>query len=386
MSGRKKIILPLTIGVLLSGIALYVVFRNVPLGELAEYLKTVNYWWVIPAVAMTLMSFAIRVVRWQLLLSPFKKTDFWSAHHPLMIGFMLNCLLPGRVGELARPAILYQRERVSFAKVLATVGAERVFDVVVLLISFVIVLASVEISPSLDLTFGDYHLNKATLDNIAVTTLQLCIGLIVCIVIVSFKQTHRFIKKTILALPHLLFFAGTDFQEKVREKFCVRLVRVFDNLAAGFDLLRSPKKVGLCLGLSFAVWGAGAVSYYMMSLGCPGIRLSFLELYATMVIVCFFISLPSAPGFWGIWEAGGVFGLLIFGVPTKEAAGFTLANHVIQMVPVIIVGLVAAVITGVNVVQIAYASVEDGSPLEASALVETSQGVYADEVCDEHLK
>jgi uncharacterized protein (TIRG00374 family) len=386
MSGRKKIILPLTIGVLLSGIALYVVFRNVPLGELAEYLKTVNYWWVIPAVAMTLMSFAIRVVRWQLLLSPFKKTDFWSAHHPLMIGFMLNCLLPGRVGELARPAILYQRERVSFAKVLATVGAERVFDVVVLLISFVIVLASVEISPSLDLTFGDYHLNKATLDNIAVTTLQLCIGLIVCIVIVSFKQTHRFIKKTILALPHLLFFAGTDLQEKVREKFCVRLVRVFDNLAAGFDLLRSPKKVGLCLGLSFAVWGAGAVSYYMMSLGCPGIRLSFLELYATMVIVCFFISLPSAPGFWGIWEAGGVFGLLIFGVPTKEAAGFTLANHVIQMVPVIIVGLVAAVITGVNVVQIAYASVEDGSPLEASALVETSQGVYADEVCDEHLK
>lgn len=385
MSGRKKIILPLTIGVLLSGIALYVVFRNIPLPELVDYLKIVNYWWVIPAVAMTLMSFGIRVVRWQLLLSPFKKTGFWSAHHPLMIGFMLNCLLPGRVGELARPAILYQREKVSFAKVLATVGAERVFDVVVLLISFVIVLASVEISPTLDLTFGDYHLNKATLEKIAMTTLQLCIGLIVCIVIVSFKQTHRFIKKTILALPHLLLFAGNSFQEKVREKLCVRLVGIFDNLAAGFDLLRNPQKVGLCFVLSFLVWGAGAVSYYAMSLGCPGINLSFLELYATMVILCFFISLPSAPGFWGIWEAGGVFGLLIFGVPAKEAAGFTLANHVIQMVPVIIVGLIAAVITGVNVVQIAYTSIEDG-PREESTRMERSQGVYADEVCDEHLK
>jgi uncharacterized membrane protein YbhN (UPF0104 family) len=96
-----------------------------------------------------------------------------------------------------------------------------------------------------------------------------------------------------------------------------------------------------------------------MSLGCPGIDLSFLELYAMMVILCFFISLPSAPGFWGIWEAGGVFALLIFGVPAKEAAGFTVANHVIQMLPVIIMGLVSAIITGVNVVQVAHTSTED---------------------------
>jgi uncharacterized membrane protein YbhN (UPF0104 family) len=123
----------------------------------------------------------------------------------------------------------------------------------------------------------------------------------------------------------------------------------------------------------------------MVALGCPGINLSFLELYATMVILCFFISLPSAPGFWGIWEAGGVFGLLIFGVPAKEAAGFTLANHVIQMIPVVIVGLIAAIITGVNVVQIAYTSIED-RPREGSTRMETSQGVYTDEVRDEHLK
>ena len=70
--------------------------------------------------------------------------------------------------------------------------------------------------------------------------------------------------------------------------------------------------------------------------------------------MCFFISLPSVPGFWGLWEAGGVFGLLIFGVPAKEAAGFTLANHVVQILPIIVVGIASAFITGVNLARVTY--------------------------------
>ena len=48
MFRSKKIIVTLIIGLLLSGIALYVVFRNIPLSELVNYLKSVNYWWAIP--------------------------------------------------------------------------------------------------------------------------------------------------------------------------------------------------------------------------------------------------------------------------------------------------------------------------------------------------
>jgi uncharacterized protein (TIRG00374 family) len=371
MSNNKKVILSLTTGLLVSAVALYVVFRNIPLSDLVGYLKTVNYWWVIPAWLFILMSFGIRVVRWQLLLSPFRKTDFWSAHHPLMIGFMINCILPGRVGELARPAIFYKREKVSFSKVLATVGAERVFDVIVLLLSFVIVLSAVQISPTLDLPFGDYHLNKATLEKIGMTTFQFCLGLMLCIALVCVEQSQRLIKKMILGLPQLLFFASGSFKEKVREKLCVRLVAIFENLAAGFDLLKSPKKIGLCLGLSFLVWLAGGISYWVMAFGCPGINLSFLEMYAMMVILCFFISLPSAPGFWGLWEAGGVFALLIFGVQDKgAAAGFTLMSHFFQLVPVIIIGLISAAIAGVNIVQVAYGTSNEGRSGEQGVQVE----------------
>jgi uncharacterized protein (TIRG00374 family) len=354
MSANKKIILSLIAGLIFSGIALYVTFKNIPLQDLVGYLKIINYWWVIPAVAVGLVSFLIRVIRWQLLLSPVKETGFWSAFHPLMIGFMFNCILPARAGELARPAVFYKKQKVAFSKVLATVGAERVFDILILLFFLVIVLANVEISPTLDLTFGKYHLNKATLEIIGITTLKLSLVLIACIVLVSVRQSQRIMRRLILGLPALFFFAGDAFREKIRERLCIKLAHIFDNFTAGLSLLRSPKKTALCFVLSLLVWALSGLSYYVLSYGCPGIDISFLEMCAVMVILCFFISLPSVPGFWGLWEAGGVFGLLIFGISAKEAAGFTLANHVFQMVPVIIVGLVSLIVTGVSIAQVAH--------------------------------
>jgi uncharacterized protein (TIRG00374 family) len=368
---KKKTYLSLMAGLLLSALALYFTFRNIPFAELVNYLKSVNYWWAIPSMAIALMSFLIRVIRWQILLHPVKRTGFWSAYHPLMIGFMANCLLPGRLGELARPAVFYKKEKVAFTKVLATVGVERALDVVVLILSFVIVFAGVDISPSLDLTFAGYHLDKATLQMSGMTTLKLLVGLVLGIALVSARKTQTVMKRIILSLPNLLFFASKAFREMIREKLCTRVVHIVDNLAAGFALLKNPKKLGVCLVLSFLVWAVAGASYYVMAFGCPGIEISFLQMYAVMVVLCFFISLPSAPGFWGLWEAGGVFGLLIFGIPASEAAGFTLANHVFQMVPVIILGLVSLTVIGVSMVRTALDPEVASQGLEESIRAKT---------------
>jgi len=386
MFGNKKTYLSLMAGLLLSLFALYFTFKNIPFVELVDYLRRVNYWWVIPSMALALMSFLIRVMRWQLLLDPVRRTGFVNAYHPLMIGFMANCLLPARVGELARPAIFSKREGVPFTKVLATVGVERALDVLVLILSFVTVFASVEISSSLHLTFAGYHLDKATLQMSGMTTLKLLLGLTLAIALVSLSKTRMVMKRVVLNLPNLLFFVSKSFREMMRQRFCTRLVGIIDNLAAGFELLKSPKKLGLCLVLSVLVWAVAGASYYVMAFGCPGIELSFFQMYAVMVILCFFISLPSAPGFWGLWEAGGVFGLLIFGIPAGEAAGFTLANHVFQMVPVILLGLVSLAIIGMTVVRSALEVKAEGEGLQESARTKPVHTNETNEVCREYIK
>jgi hypothetical protein len=53
----------------------------------------------------------------------------------------------------------------------------------------------------------------------------------------------------------------------------------------------------------------------------------------------------------------------LFGVSAKEAAGFTLANHALQVFPVIIVGLTSAMILSVNIRQMSFDGGEYQHPL-----------------------
>jgi len=351
---KKKIGISLILGLVVSLLALFLAFRNVPFDDLIIYLASINYVWILPAVVVIILSFVLRAFRWKIILESAGKVGFWASFHPLMIGFMINCILPGRVGEVARPVILQKKENIPFTTGLATVGAERVFDAGILIILFAVLLASIEIDPNLDIIFGKYHLNKATLMAVGRGTFKLFIVLIVGMALVALNKTRTVIINIITKIPRIFFSAGSDFKQKIQKKICEPLVGIVENVATGFTLVKYPMKICACFGLSLVIWGLAAFSYYLVSLGCPGIELSFIELTAVMIIICFFIALPSVPGFWGIWEAGGVFALLLFGISSKDAAGFTLANHAIQIFPVVFVGLISAMVTSVNILQVSY--------------------------------
>ncbi len=351
---NKKIGISLILGLAVSILALYLAFRNVPFNDLIIYLASINYVWILPAVVVLLLSFSLRAYRWKIILESAGKIGFWQSFHPLMIGFMINCILPARVGEVARPVILQKKENIPFSTGLATVAAERVFDVGILIILFAVLLATIEIDPNIDIVFGKYHLNKTTLMTVGKGTFKLLLLLIIGIAMVGFSKTRNVINGFIKRIPRMFFFAGPDFKKKIQKKICDPVVSVVENFATGFTLVKHPMKICACFSLSVVIWGLAAFSYYLVSLGCPGIELSFIEITATMVIICFFIALPSVPGFWGIWEAGGVFALLLFGVSSKDAAGYTLANHAIQIFPVIFVGLISAMVTSVNILQVSY--------------------------------
>ncbi|MEE8553661.1 MAG: lysylphosphatidylglycerol synthase transmembrane domain-containing protein [Desulfobacterales bacterium] len=351
---KKKTIISIVLGVIISALALYLAFRNVPFTDLVQYLASINYFWILPSILVIFLSFALRAFRWQVILESAHKVGFWQAFHPLMIGFMINCILPLRVGEIARPAVLQRKENIPFSTGLATVAAERVFDVSILVILFAVLLANIQIDPNLDIVVGKYHLNRETLMVVRGGMFKLLLLLIAGVIMVGFSATRKAINSLIIRIPSLFFFTGSDFKEKIQKKACAPLVSFVENFASGFALVKYPKKICICLGLSVFIWVLAAFSYYLMAQGCPGIELSFTELTTVMIIICFFIALPSVPGYWGLWEASGVFALIIFEVSSKDALGFTLVNHAIQMFPVIIAGFISAAITSVNIWQVSY--------------------------------
>lgn len=347
---KKNTVFSLLIGGGLSAIALWLAFRNVPLSDLVRYVGSVNYIWMIPAIILTFLSLVLRAVRWREIVSASYPISVLQAYHPVAIGFMLNYVLPARAGEIARPLILQKKDGVPFSAGLATVAAERVFDLIFLIILLAWSLSSIRIDPEISMTFGKYHLNKELLEKIADGMLRMLIVLMIGIVLFIIPRVRYRMIRLLTKIPNL-------FPEALRPgigKICAMLSEMIENIASGFVLVRQPRRIYACIAYTLLIWIIQVFSYYLVVLGCPGVMLSVTQTGAMMVMICFFVALPSVPGFWGIWEAGGIFALSLFGVSGKEAAGYTLVNHAIQILPLIPVGLISVIALGVNIRQLSY--------------------------------
>ncbi|RJQ68470.1 MAG: UPF0104 family protein [Desulfobacteraceae bacterium] len=349
----KKLVFSLLLGGLLSAGTLYLAFRNVPLAQLISYLGTITYAWMAPSLALVVLSFVLRVCRWRLILKDAMALSFWQAFHPLMIGFMINSVLPGRVGELARPVLLKREHGLAFGTGLATVVAERVFDMVVLIALFAAVFPTVVSRPDLDVAFGGMHLNSQTLQAVAWAMIRIGIVLVIGLALLAFSGSRRVLLNTIEWLMGFSGRTGPRLQKHI-QRFGRALIGWVESFAQGLKLIGHPRRAIACLALSVMIWAAGVLSYYVFAIGCPGIDLSFTEMAVVTTIICFFIALPSVPGYWGVWEAGGVFALALFGATAQDAAAFTLVSHALQLFPVILIGWLSALVTSINIWQLSY--------------------------------
>lgn len=350
---KNRFVIPLLVGSLMSAAALYLAFRNVPFNELWRYLGTIQYGWILPSTALILLSFFLRALRWQIILLETGKLSFWQAFHPLMIGFMMNCILPARVGEIARPVLLKKQRGIPISTGLSTVVAERVFDILLLITLFAILFSSIADRPDLQRTYFGLNLNSELLISVAWSMVRLSIALLFFIALLTIGFTRNLIKNSVLQIARGANKLGSRIGS-ITGTICKFTIKIIDNFYIGLTMVKRPARLIAAAGLTILIWAVSALSYWVFALGCPGIDLSFVELTTVMVVICFFIALPSVPGFWGLWEAAGVFGLALFGIAEKDALGFTLINHAAQLFPVICTGLISALITSVNFWQLSH--------------------------------
>lgn len=345
----------MALGAGLSAAALYFALRHVPLAQLWHYIESINYLWTLPSLAFVFAGLAMRAVRWRYMLAPAFRLSATDVFHPMMIGLMINCILPGRLGEIARPLALKQTKGVAFGAGLATVATERFFDLVWVLAIFVVILNVVQIDPQLTIGFGDYHLNRALLESLFNKSIAGGAVLLCGLLLVSMAPTRRWLSAIAMMPVRLSIQIAPKFSTLTERFFSRPLVRFLDSVAGGLKLMHSPRRISVYSTMTVMVWTLELLSYVVLAWGCPGIHLTVFEMCAFMVIVLFFIALPSVPGWWGLWEAGGVFALSLFGVPQMESAGFTLVGHVLHVIPIIIIGLGSVMITGIGIRQVTRA-------------------------------
>ena len=122
------------IGILVSVLFLYLAFRGVDWHTMWSALLAAEYFWILPAQLSLLAGFLVITWRWQQLLRPAGRVATRRAFNLVMISYLINYVLPGRLGELGR-AYLVGQDGISRMAALATVVLEKVLDGLVILLA-----------------------------------------------------------------------------------------------------------------------------------------------------------------------------------------------------------------------------------------------------------
>jgi len=291
-------------------------------------------WPVLLVVLLPLaLSYLFRINRWRFLLSPIGNISAKDAAGPLITGFFVNSILPGRVGEILRALLLSRRTSVPRASSFATVVLARIFDGLTLAAMTLIVLAV--LWSKLDGTIR--------LGLIAASLMYMAVLLMLLALRKWREGTAR-----VISAP-LRWLKLNDLSS--------RFERLLISFARGLEILRNWKDtIRVCL-YSICVWGTLALSVIPVFWA---MHLQFVWYYPLLVLVLAGLGMliPTPAG------TGTIHGALVLVLP--GLVGITAANtrilallfHTTQFIPIILVGLIVAIREGVTASQVSSLSEE----------------------------
>ena len=332
----------LGVGLAVSAFFLWLVLRKVQFAELAAVARSIRWVWVAPNLAIFYVSMYLRTVRWRLFFPAESGISTNRIFGPNMIGYTLNSLFPGRVGEAARAVLVGRRERTSIATALATVLAERVVDGLTILAALGLVFVWVPFG-DFSYSYGGFAIDGARLKDVAhKTALFVVLPLAAGIVLMMIRGFRRLLERMLDAL----WFLPQGLRRFAK--------RIMESFALGFESLKSPKRIAWIALHSVLIWAMVAWSVQVLAYAFA-LSMTFMQGLAITMIICVAILIPAAPGYWGLYEVGFLFAARLMNLQGDNATltAMALLLHLLQYVPVILVGVVCAAAAGTSLSQVA---------------------------------
>ena len=114
-------------GVVISLIAILVIIHFVDLNRFIAAIRAANYWLILLSVVISIIWLLVRGIVWRTLLR--ERASYGDVFWTLCEGYLLNTVLPFRLGEVGRAFLLGRKAKLGFVDVLSTIIIERVLDV-----------------------------------------------------------------------------------------------------------------------------------------------------------------------------------------------------------------------------------------------------------------
>jgi len=122
-----------------AGVAALLWWRGPAWSGIGDAFQAVEWAWVAAAIGLNLLSVLVRAVAWRTVIvqsAPPPHPSFPLVFSAFSVGLLANAVLPGRIGELARVAVLNRRmpQDGMWPRLIGTVFAHRVFDLVAVIV------------------------------------------------------------------------------------------------------------------------------------------------------------------------------------------------------------------------------------------------------------
>jgi hypothetical protein len=294
------------LGFVISIVLFYFSLRGIQFREIWETLRNTN-----PALAAMPLVFIATAIslssyRWSRISGP--SVRFKQTFAAMLIGMFVNNVLPARLGEVARGYVLSHKNNFSFTYSFSTVLLDRFFDLTGLLILTFIFFPSASLPPLV--SRGIY---------VIMGVLAFCILMIILLSRKSFadRLSDRF----------------TSFEKSFLSKFAKRVIEIQENLKR----IGSPLTILFFVVISVCTWFSMSVALYFVIL-MLGISVPFIYIPFVCALLNIGITVPSSPGYVGVYQFLLVYLLSIFDVPRYQGFTISIIYHASWYIPYTIVG------------------------------------------------
>ncbi len=319
MLSTLKVVIPLIIGV-------YVIWyqfsqlSNDQLTQIKTSFANADYFWVVMSVSFGVLSHVSRAYRWNFALEPLGyKNRFINNFFGVMIGYVANIILP-RFGEVWRCVMVSRYEKAPFEKLFGTVVAERVADMLVLML----IVASVVVLQLAQLKEAISGLLNEFLEKNSITELVIKLGLVAIFLLATSIIGWRILMKS---------------QNKIISKIRGLVVGMLEGITS---ILRMKKKWAF-LAHTLFIWALYLGMFYVPFLALPETSSAPISaVLASFVMASFSIILVQ--GGIGVYPVAVAQTLVLYGIGYEAGFAMGWIIWVAQTAMIIIFGVLSLVL------------------------------------------
>ncbi|MBO6517510.1 MAG: flippase-like domain-containing protein [Bacteroidia bacterium] len=294
---------------------LYWVYTKIDVEETIDAIKNANYFWVIIASLVSLLSHLARALRWKMLIEPMgyessNTTSFYS----VILAYAVNYVTP-RMGEVARCAIKSKSDNIPVDKLVGTVVTERVFDLLITILVTMIAFVS-----QYDL-IGEFFSQQLNQNGGGSNKVVILAGLAVA------------------GILGYLFYKRLK-KQKQKHPVIQKIINFISGLEDGAKSIFKLKRPGLFIAYTLAIWILYFTAPYLLFFSLEGTSHLGLDASLTTLIVATMAIIIPAPGGIGSFHYFVPLGLALYGININLGTSYAFITHTSHLIMIIVVTLI----------------------------------------------